>query len=79
MVAAIILAAHAPQFSKAVREKIERAVDTEDLEKQLVALPAELRQTLDVKPERQMDMLDTANPRLDRKILDIQRRYDERM
>lgn len=80
MVAAIISAmVNDPQFSKAIKEKIGTSVDTEDLEKQLVALQAQLRQTLGIKArlERQMDTLDINDPYFDRKILDLQRRYDE--
>ena len=80
MVAAIISAmVNDPQFSKAIKEKIGTSVDTEDLEKQLVALQAQLRQTLGIKArlERQMDTLDINDPYFDRKNLDLQRRYDE--
>ena len=80
MVAAIISAmVNGPQFSKAIKEKIGTSVDTEDLEKQLVALQAQLRQTLGIKArlERQMDTLDINDSYFDRKILDLQRRYDE--
>lgn len=80
MVAAIISAmVNDPQFSKAIKEKIGTSVDTEDLEKQLAALQAQLRQTLGIKTrlERQMDTMDINDPHFDRKILDLQRRYDE--
>ncbi len=68
-----------PQFSKAIKEKIGTSVDTEDLEKQLAALQAQLRQTLGIKTrlERQMDTLDINDTHFDRKMLDLQRRYDE--
>lgn len=80
MVAAIISAmVNDPQFSRAIKEKIGTSVDTEDLEKQLAALQAQLRQTLGIKTrlERQMDTMDINDPHFDRKILDLQRRYDE--
>lgn len=80
MVAAIISAmVNDPQFSKAIKEKIGTSVDTEDLEKQLAALQAQLRQTLGIKSrlEHQMDTLDINDSHFDRKILDLQRRYDE--
>ena len=80
MIAAIISAmVNNPRFSEAIQEKIGSAVDTADMEKQLEALQAQLRQTLGTKSrlERQMDSLDTADPYYDRKILDLQRRYDE--
>ena len=70
MVAAIISAmVNDPQFSKAIKAKIGTSVDTEDLEKQLVALQAQLRQTLGIKArlERQMDTLDINDPYFDRK------------
>ena len=80
MVAAIISAmVNDSQFSKAIKEKIGTSVDTEDLEKQLAALQAQLRRTLGIKTrlERQMDTMDINDPHFDRKILDLQRRYDE--
>ena len=80
MVAAIISAmVNNPRFSEAIQEKIGSAVDTADMEKQLETLQAQLRQTLGTKSrlERQMDSLDVSDPYYDRKILDLQRRYDE--
>ena len=80
MVAAIVSAmVNDPQFSKAIKEKIGASVDTETLEKQLVALQSQLRQTLGIKTrlERQMDTLDIGDVHFDRKMLDLQRRYDE--
>ena len=68
-----------PRFADAIKAKIGSAVDTNDLEKQLEALQAQLRQTLGTKArlERQMDGLDVNDPYYDRKISDLQRRYDE--
>ena len=80
MVAAIVSAmVNDPQFSKAIKEKIGSAVDTKDLEKQLSILQTQLRQTLGIKTrlERQMDTLDITDEHFDRKMLDLQRRYDE--
>ena len=80
MVAAIISAmVNDPRFADAIKAKIGSAVDTNDLEKQLEALQAQLRQTLGTKArlERQMDGLDVNDPYYDRKISDLQRRYDE--
>ncbi len=80
MVAAIVSAMVSdPQFSEAIKEKIGTTVSTEDLEKKLSTLQAQLRQTLGVKTrlEHQMDNLDVGDPYYDRKILDLQRRYDE--
>lgn len=80
MVAKIISAmVRDPRFSEAIKEKIGTAVDTADLEKQLDTLQAQLRQAMGTKLrlERQMDTLDVTDPYYDRKILDLQRRYDE--
>lgn len=80
MIAAVISAmVNDPRFSEAIQEKIGSAVDTADMEKQLKTLQAQLRQTLGTKSrlERQMDSLDVSDPYYDRKILDLQRRYDE--
>ena len=70
-----------PRFADAIKAKIGSAVDTNDLEKQLEALQAQLRQTLGTKArlERQMDGLDVNDPYYDRKISDLQRRYDEQL
>lgn len=80
MVAAIVSAmVNNPRFSEAIQAKIGSAVDTADMEKQQETLQAQLRQTFGTKSrlERQMDNLDVADPYYDRKILDLQRRYDE--
>lgn len=80
MVASIISAMVSdPRFADAIKAKIGSAVDTNDLEKQLEALQVQLRQTLGTKTrlERQMDGLDVNDPYYDRKISDLQRRYDE--
>ena len=80
MVASIISAMVSdPRFADATKAKIGSAVDMNDLEKRLEALQAQLRQTLGTKArlERQMDGLDISDPYYDRKISDLQRRYDE--
>ena len=80
MVAAIVSAmVNNPRFSEAIQAKIGSAVDTADMEKQQETLQVQLRQTLGTKSrlERQMDSLDVADPYYDRKIFDLQRRYDE--
>ena len=66
-------------FSTAIKEKIGVAVDTADMEGQLDQLQAQLRQTLGTKNrlERQMDALDIEDAYYERKISDLQRRYDE--
>ena len=80
MVAAIISAmVNNPQFAEAIKEKIGSTVDTTDMEKQIEGLQTQLRQALGTKTrlERQMDSLDITDKYYDRKILDLQRRYDE--
>lgn len=80
MVAAILSAmVKDPRFSETIKLKIGSAVDTVDLEKQLETLQAQLRQASGTKSrlERPMDSLDINDPYYDRKILDLQRRYDE--
>lgn len=80
MVASVISAmVKKPQFSEAIKEKIGSAVDTTDMEKQLETLQGQLRQALGTKSrlEKQMDNLDVSDAYYDRKILDLQRRYDE--
>ena len=80
MVARLISAlVHDPSFSEAIKSKIGSAVDTAELEQQIEALRGSLRQTIGTKArlERQMDAVDIGDPYYDRKILDLQRRYDE--
>ena len=68
-----------PRFVEAIQEKIGTAVDTEDMEKQIAVLQGQLKQAFGTKSrlERQMDTLDINDAHYDRKILDLQRRYDE--
>ena len=80
LVASIISGlARDPRFSEAVQEKIGCSVDTSVMEKQLETLQSQLRQTLSTKTrlESQMDSLDINDPYYNRKILDLQRRYDD--
>ena len=67
------------RFEKAIKDKIGGAVDTADLEKQLETLRGQLRQAEGTKSrlEQQMDTLDVTDAHYDRKILDLQRRYDD--
>lgn len=67
------------QFKEAIQEKIGTAVDTADLEKQLDVLHNQLKQVLNIKVrlEHQMDTLDPDDTHYERKIMDLQRRYDE--
>lgn len=68
-----------PRFIEAIKVKIGSAVDTEDMEKQITVLQGQLKQAFGTKSrlERQMDTLDINDAHYDRKILDLQRRYDE--
>ena len=68
-----------PRFAEAIKEKIGSAVDTGSLEKQLGALQSQLRQALGTKSrlEKQMDSLDINDQYYNRKISDLQRRYED--
>ena len=80
MVAAIISAmVNKPVFVNAIKEKIGTAIDTEDMEKELETLRGQLRQIIGTKNrlEKQIDSLYVADKHYDRKVLDLQRRYDE--
>lgn len=68
-----------PRFVEAIQTKIGTAVDTEDMEQQIAVLQGRLKQAFGTKNrlERQMDTLDINDAHYDRKILDLQRRYDE--
>ncbi len=80
MVASIIAAmVKNPQFSEAIQEKIGTAIDTTDMERQLETLQTQLKQASGTKLrlERQMDSLDVTDSFYERKIMDLQRRYDE--
>ena len=67
-----------PRFVEAIQAKIGTAVDTEDMKKQIAVLQGQLKQAFGTKSrlERQMDTLDINDAHYDRKILDLQRRYD---
>ena len=68
-----------PRFVEVIQAKIGSAVDTEDMEKQIAVLQGQLKQVSGTKRqlERQMDTLDINDAHYDRKILDLQHRYDE--
>lgn len=68
-----------PMFAEAIEEKIGKAIDTSNLEKQLEAARAKLRVILGTKTrlEQQLDSLDESDPHFRRKNLDLQRRYEE--
>ena len=79
-VAAIISAMiHDRQFEAAIQKKIGTAVSTDNLEKELDTVKGQLRQLLSTKSrlENQMDTLDVSDSHYERKILDLQRRYDD--
>ena len=78
-VAAIISAmTKRPEFIAAIKEKIGSAIDTSEIEKQLSQLDSNYRkaETTKARLERQMDELDPDDPHYDKKINDLQRRYD---
>ena len=80
MVASVISAmVNKPPFIEAIKAKIGMSVDTKELEKQITVLQGQLKQATGIKSrlEHQMDTLDIDDPRFDRKLADLQRRYDE--
>ena len=79
MAAIISALVHDRQFEAAIQKKIGTAVNTDDLEKELDTVKGQLRQLLSTKSrlENQMDTLDVSDPHYERKILDLQRRYDD--
>ena len=68
-----------PKFRDAIKTKIGAAVDTDDLEKQMEVFKGQLRQINGTKNRlaNQMDTLDVSDPHYDKKISDLQQRYDE--
>ena len=70
---------HKPRFVEAIKEKIGSAVDTAEMENQVEVLRSQLKQAAASKNrlERQMDTLDVTDAHYDRKIEDLQRRYDQ--
>lgn len=70
---------HDSQFETAIRDKIGTVVDTTDMQKELETLRVQLRQVVATKNrlEQQMDSLPVEDVHHNRKILDLQRRYDE--
>lgn len=68
---------NSPDFD---REKaLEQQIELLKLKKELVVYRGQLKQALGVKArlEKQMDSLDISDPHYDRKIADLERRYDE--
>ena len=70
---------HKPRFAEAIKEKIGSAVDTAEMENQVEVLRSQLKQAAATKNrlERHMDTLDVTDAHYDRKIEDLQRRYDQ--
>ncbi len=80
MVAAIISAmVKDDRFKEAIKAKIGTAVDTSEMEERIDALQTQLKQVMGTKTrlEHQMDNLDITDSHYDRKIADLERRYDE--
>ncbi|SES14481.1 Recombinase [Lachnobacterium bovis] len=80
LVASIISAmVNDKRFKEAIKVKIGTAVDTEALEKQREALCGQLKQAMGTKSRlaNQMDNLDIDDIHYDRKIADLQSRYDD--
>ena len=67
-----------PVFKKALEDEVGTAVDTGEMEKECDVLKERLRQAEGVKNrlEQQMDSLDVTDEYYDKKIRDLQRRYD---
>jgi len=67
------------KFKSAIKEKIGNAVDTEELENEKDVLRGQLKQAVGTKNRlaKQMDCLDVDDPHYDRKVSDLQSRYDE--
>ncbi len=66
-------------FSEAAKEMIGSSVDTAEIEKKVETFRTKLRQASGIKSrlEKQMDNLDIDDVHFDRKMSDLQRRYDE--
>ncbi len=80
MVAAIISAmVKDDRFKSAIKTKIGTAVDTSEMEERIEALRTQLKQVQGTKTrlEHQMDNLDVTDAHYNKKISDLQRRYDE--
>ena len=80
MVAAIISAmVKDKRFKDAIKAKIGTAVDTSEMEGRIEALRTQLKQVQGTKTrlEHQMDNLDVTDTHYNKKISDLQRRYEE--
>ena len=69
---------HNSVFADAIKEKIGTAVDTKELEEQVAALQSKVKQAVGTKKrlENQMDALNFDDAHYEKKIADLQRRYD---
>lgn len=69
---------HNAVFADAIKEKIGTAVDTKELEEQVAALQSKVKQAVGTKKrlENQMDALSFDDAHYEKKIADLQRRYD---
>ena len=67
------------RFKSAIKKKIGTAVDTSEMEERIDALKGQIKQVTgtNTRLEHQMDNLDVSDPYYDKKISDLQRRYDE--
>ena len=67
------------RFKSAIKKKIGTAVDTSEMEERIKTLRGQLKQVSGTKTrlEHQMDNLDVSDPHYDKKVSDLQRRYDE--
>lgn len=80
MVASVISAmVKDERFESAIKKKIMTAIDTSEMEGRIETLRGQLKQAMGTKTrlEHQMDNLDVTDPHYDKKISDLQRRYDE--
>ena len=71
---------HEERFATAIQAKIGKAINTEELEQELSVLEKNLRQVENAKYrlENEMDNLPLEDPHYERKMADLQRRYDEK-
>ena len=67
---------HNSVFADAIKEKIGTAVDTKELEEQVAALKVKQAVSTKKRLENQMDALSVDEAHYEKKIADLQRRYD---
>lgn len=79
MVASVISAiVKDERFESAIKKKIMTAINTSEMEGRIETLRGQLKQAMGTKTllKHQMDNLDVTDPNYDKKISDLQRRYD---